>query len=418
MRLAHGWIIALLAVLGCLMSLALSRAVAEGDRHVRESQFGRDAADRARLIEREVAKALAHVRTLAAFYVGSNEVTRDEFHAFAGRIMDDQRLVRALEWIPLVPAADRADFERSVGAQIDGFEIVEADGDKLVRAAERSVYYPVTFIEPTAGNEAALGLDLGSEPTRRAALELARDTGDMTVTPGLELVQGGAGVLVALPLFTRGSELSTVAMRREQLEGFVLGVIVVGDLVDAALTGIAPAGVDIRVYEEAAPAGERLLYTHASRTRGLAGDDLPEFGVAPGGHLLEESLAFADRVWTVRCTPTAAYVDDRGSAVPLLVLAGGLVLTGLLIAYLLAVTGRASRVEMLVEARTRELEAHADELEHVNAELERFNRLAVGRERRMIELKRRINEMLEAQGQEAPYDLAAILGEAGVGDEA
>jgi len=40
--------------------------------------------------------------------------------------------------------------------------------------------------------------------------------------------------------------------------------------------------------------------------------------------------------------------------------------------------------------------------------LERFNRLAVGRELRMVELKRQINALSEQLGKEAPYDLSIL----------
>jgi PAS domain S-box-containing protein len=58
------------------------------------------------------------------------------------------------------------------------------------------------------------------------------------------------------------------------------------------------------------------------------------------------------------------------------------------------------------------LRRHAEELARTNAELERFNRLAVGRELRMIELKRQINELSEQLGKEPPYDLS-LMGEGG-----
>jgi GAF domain-containing protein len=46
------------------------------------------------------------------------------------------------------------------------------------------------------------------------------------------------------------------------------------------------------------------------------------------------------------------------------------------------------------------------ELERTNAELEQFNRSAVGRELRMIELKRQVNEVYELLGKEPPYDVS------------
>jgi PAS domain S-box-containing protein len=53
--------------------------------------------------------------------------------------------------------------------------------------------------------------------------------------------------------------------------------------------------------------------------------------------------------------------------------------------------------------------AEAELARHVE-ELERFNRLAVGRELRMIELKRRVNELSVELGQEPPYDLSVLEG--------
>jgi len=46
------------------------------------------------------------------------------------------------------------------------------------------------------------------------------------------------------------------------------------------------------------------------------------------------------------------------------------------------------------------------ELKHRNEELERFNRAAIDRELRMIELKRQVNGLAQALGQRPPYDLS------------
>ena len=61
---------------------------------------------------------------------------------------------------------------------------------------------------------------------------------------------------------------------------------------------------------------------------------------------------------------------------------------------------------MDVTERKRAEEALAQRVE----ELERFHRLTVGRELRMVELKRQINELSEQLGKEAPYDLSLFEG--------
>ena len=61
-------------------------------------------------------------------------------------------------------------------------------------------------------------------------------------------------------------------------------------------------------------------------------------------------------------------------------------------------------LESRVEERTAELS-------RTNAQLEAFNKLAIGREARMIELKREVNELSVQAGLEPPYDLSFVIAE-------
>jgi methyl-accepting chemotaxis protein len=65
-------------------------------------------------------------------------------------------------------------------------------------------------------------------------------------------------------------------------------------------------------------------------------------------------------------------------------------------------------LEQRVRERTAELTAANDSLQQKTNELERFNRLAVSREQRMIELKRQVNELAHTLGRPAPYDLSFV----------
>lgn len=70
---------------------------------------------------------------------------------------------------------------------------------------------------------------------------------------------------------------------------------------------------------------------------------------------------------------------------------------------------RALRREAFERERVQEsLTSHVRELARANADLERFNRTVVGRELQMIELKRKINHLLDAAGKPPAYDLSFV----------
>ena len=62
------------------------------------------------------------------------------------------------------------------------------------------------------------------------------------------------------------------------------------------------------------------------------------------------------------------------------------------------------------EKEGEELKSRAEEITRTSSELETFNMLAVGREQRIVELKRKINELSKQMGKSSPYDLSFIEG--------
>ena len=85
--------------------------------------------------------------------------------------------------------------------------------------------FHVRWVEPLAGNEAALDLNLSFEPHRKNALLAARDSQTFTITKPIDLVQGGKGFLAYFPLYNQQSEF----------EGFILGVFDINALVSSHL---------------------------------------------------------------------------------------------------------------------------------------------------------------------------------------
>jgi len=302
------------------------------------------------------------LHSIDGLFSASQVVGRQAFREFVTRALARHAGIRALAWIPRVPDSMRAAVESAARAQgLHDYRITEqtAAGD-MVRASRRAEYFPVYFLEPRSGNEQALGFDLASSPARREALERARDTGSEAVTPRITLVTetgGGPAFLLTFPIYRRRALADTLEGRRRNLIGFAVGAFRIGDVIEASLKELPPAGLDLDLLDRSAPEGDRLLYVHRSRLRAGPGGLRVEDDGPVGGLQWSTTLEVGGRQWTLRFRPAPEFLAARRSWHPWGVLAGGLLLTALLVAYLASATGQAARAERLVRERTADLTA-------------------------------------------------------------
>jgi PAS domain S-box-containing protein len=119
----------------------------------------------------------------------------------------------------------------------------------------RSEYHSIIYLEPLdERNQAAIGFDMFSEPSRREAMERARDTGSLAATRKVILVQEidpdqQAGFLIYLPVYTTNEVPATVTERRETLQGFIYIPFRADDLLAGIFSNENRRNVDIQVYD-------------------------------------------------------------------------------------------------------------------------------------------------------------------------
>jgi hypothetical protein len=146
-------------------------------------------------------------------------IDRQDFQDLVKKLLEQFPTVQAAEWAPRVKSRERQSFETAQQFNVPDFAIRErnASGD-LIPSPPRDQYYPVTFVEPLAGNEAAIGFDLASDPDRNNAIQSAFATGKVIATAAVRLVQergqqSGILLMQAVPKGSSGPGLVLVALR-------------------------------------------------------------------------------------------------------------------------------------------------------------------------------------------------------------
>ncbi len=312
-----------------------------------ELEFRKVAGEAVEHLRASVGSHLDSVASIERFFVSSSRVTRPEFKSFVDNMLLEKPGIQGLGWNPRVTHAQRADYEALVrGEGFPGFEITERSGEgTLVRAGTRPDYVVATYLEPLRDNSKALGFDVASSADRLAALNRARDTGQAVATAPIVLVQDSghqAGFLLFHPVYLGPDK--TEAARRQSLTGYAVGVFRVGDIVDAAVSDSLSAEIRLSISDAMAAPGNANLY---------GADYAAEYAAAP--YRWAADLEVGGRRWDLQFWPSGEFISAHRGWQAWGVLVAGLLFTSVLGAFLMAMTGRAFEVGVLVHRRTAEL---------------------------------------------------------------
>ena len=263
----------------------------------------------------------------SALFYASDKVTRADWAVFVAQleIQKDLPGILGLGFSRIVPPAELPQHTREI--RTEGFP------DYTVRPeGKRTVYSSIIYLEPvTVSNQKVFGYDMLTEPTRRAAMELARDTNSAVLSGRVTLPQEtgiGAqfGTLMYLPVYRRGLPVATVEQRRAAIHGWVYIPCRIDDLVQGILGNNLEKAkrLHFQLYDGLRPSPESLLY-----------ESVPSVSQrTPPAANFSHQVSFDDHGhrWTMRFTKTTGVLFSGEYAKVWILLAGGIIGTLLLAA--------------------------------------------------------------------------------------
>ncbi len=221
-------------------------------------------------------------------------------------------------------------------------------------------FYPdkfiIKFIEPSAENAKAIGLDIGFEANRRAAAERARDLGVPALTKKILLVQDNkkqAGFLLLLPVYDTKDKPDTIEARRAHFKGWVYAPFI-GPNFFKDVSAVNKNQLYLEVFDGVKTNPEALIYADPDY-----GHDETHTGYY-SGKIVETQMKIAGRVWTLEWHVNENYTPPANTKTFLWFLLFGLIFSVFLYFALDALLRSKEVIRKKVEEKTAELKQSSD----------------------------------------------------------
>jgi len=229
-----------------------------------------------------------------------------------------------------------------------------------------SEYWPITYIEPVALNQKAIGLDVAFEQNRYSSIKKARDTGESQLTAPIKLVQDQkktAGFLLYAPFYKGDVKPQNVQARRENIIGTVYAPFIMKNLMKGTLAE-RNRHVSLRISDK-----ENLLFDDAADNNSIQIDKNPLF-------TKDIDIVLYGRTWTFSIQSNRNFEEDTTLDQSSIILIGGLVIDALLLLLFLLLSKANRQALVYANQVTIALESKADHLEKSNKDLEQFSYVA------------------------------------------
>ena len=347
---------------GLILTATIFASVRKVESDRQKIQFQQSEKLRLTAVETGLQDAVEQLLVLNQLFRTFGIITREQFKTFTAPILKRYPEIQALSFQRSLTQEDRRNFEARMRSRNPDFELTETVNGQQRKASIRDRYNVVEYIEPSVGNEAALGLDTAYNNDQTEARKRSRDTGNAVSTGLLSLAQHKGwhtGFLVLAPVYLQGAPLDSPAMRERATIGETAAVFRVDHLIDTILRvrGFAEApGMTISIYNSVSADSRNLAFRQgAPQTSDNALQLATGWLFYDLADPLGETFALAGNEWHVEVAQAAVpfTVHNHGA---LYVLLGGLLSSLLVAVYVYILVSRIATIEYANKQRTASLQ--------------------------------------------------------------
>ncbi|CAB9497110.1 respiration control sensor protein ArcB [Seminavis robusta] len=198
LRSRTGFIVALIVLLGVGASAAFLAVGLSGAQRQQTDQFQRSAKDLATSIQTTFERYVT-AANYVHHYCRNRSFSRQDFRSIYELLIEDGLDFKAVQFDPNVTREERLEYEAEARAYYaEHYPHIDYQGFKgfdngvkngLVPTSERDFYFPIHYMEPVIGNEAAIDLDYYSHISRRRTLSHCFEYAEPAITDRLLLVK-------------------------------------------------------------------------------------------------------------------------------------------------------------------------------------------------------------------------------------
>ena len=316
--------------------------------------------------ESQVDSHLAALQALANLSHVENPIADPKYDIFVRALLRQNSGFKAVSWNSLVHLTQLSKYEQSLSAKFNRpFKVLERDeSGYLVPVSARDKYVVIEAVEPLAPYAHILGFDAYSEPVRKAAFDQAIRSGSLSATTVASLIQSEAkqpSILIFIP-----------HSDHNRIQGFVTGVVDLHQLIDRTFHGIDLSGLQLKIDSLGATPGEvtelfKHNFNYVSELKTDFQHATTDF--SPEQWRRSTIINLGNKQFQLVMLPSQDWLDSRKAPTPWFLLIFCIVLTVIIGAHVLVITGKHHMLSQLAFERERANQALSQSNDDLNTAL-------------------------------------------------